>query len=186
MSVMTSRQAAELDHALERNNLSSADVKKMSEGDVLSYFLLVLNGEAEIIRKKHIIDCDADPYVPDNWEEVEHRKGGKLEFDPQKIEFYLAKNQREKNREGGHDLRKILADKPVLNANTLDYLLANPYLIPEDSKGKFVFFWGTIYRNSDGNLYVRYLRWSGGRWGWGYHWLDDNWRDFSPAALLAS
>lgn len=51
-AIMTSRQAAELDHALERNGLSAEDVKKMSEEDFLAQVLAVLRGEAKIERNK--------------------------------------------------------------------------------------------------------------------------------------
>ncbi|MBU3964354.1 hypothetical protein KJ562_01315, partial [Patescibacteria group bacterium] len=68
------------------------------------------------------------------------------------------------------------------NANLLDFYLAHINLIPEDWKGKAVFFWATIYRRSDGSLYVRYLFWSGGGWYWLYNWLDDDWGDHNPAA----
>jgi hypothetical protein len=65
-------------------------------------------------------------------------------------------------------------------------LLANPELIPEEWKGKFIFFWGTIYRNSDGSLYVRYLNWNGDQWNWNFNCLDNDWNDNNPAAVSAN
>jgi len=59
---MTVRQAAELDHAFERNGWTSADVKKLSAGDTLFSVLQVIRGEAEIkevVRKK-----SAPPAIP--------------------------------------------------------------------------------------------------------------------------
>ena len=41
-------------------------------------------------------------------------------------------------------------------------------------------------RNSDGNLYVRYLYWNDGRWNWNYNWLDNDFNGNNPAALLAT
>ncbi|MDP2703627.1 MAG: hypothetical protein Q8P01_00100 [bacterium] len=41
-------------------------------------------------------------------------------------------------------------------------------------------------RNPDGNLYVRYLYWNGGRWNWNYNWLEGGWSVVSPAALGAN
>ncbi len=58
-----------------------------------------------------------------------------------------------------------------LNVNVLDYLLANPSLIPEEWKGKNVFFRGTIDRNSDGLLYGRCLHWFGSEWSSSLDWL---------------
>jgi hypothetical protein len=86
----------------------------------------------------------------------------------------------------GNKLRKELASKLVLNANVLDYLLAHTELIPEEWKGKYVFFWGTIYLYSGGRLYVRCLYWRGDRWNWDCFWLGDVFRDYNPAALFAS
>ncbi|MDO8633009.1 MAG: hypothetical protein Q7K38_00455, partial [Candidatus Wildermuthbacteria bacterium] len=81
---------------------------------------------------------------------------------------------------------KELAGKPVMNANVLDYLLKNPHLIPDEWKGKYLFFWGTVYRGSVGCLYVRYLCWRGVRWGWDCRWLGSGWDGRYPAALRAS
>jgi hypothetical protein len=81
---------------------------------------------------------------------------------------------------------------PVMNANVLDFLLANPDLIPEEWKKdehgntRYIFFWGTVYRDRGGDLYVRYLCWGGDRWGWGSRWLGSGWDGDSPAAVLAS
>ncbi len=48
MSIMTSRQAAELDHAFERNGWTSGDVKKISQGDMLTRLLPLIRGSAVI------------------------------------------------------------------------------------------------------------------------------------------
>lgn len=48
-SIMTSRQAAELDHALERNGWTAEDVKKLSEGERLRLVLDYLHGRARIV-----------------------------------------------------------------------------------------------------------------------------------------
>ena len=137
---------------------------------------------------RRLIDCDAAPFLPEGWEGVEeHKKGGQLAFDASKVGLYLSTRQTEgEKRIGGHDLRKELADKPVLNANVLDYLLAHPELIPDAWKGKYLYFWGTIYRDSDGSLCVRCLYWSDGRWDWGYDWLGRRFGGQGPSALLAS
>lgn len=99
---------------------------------------------------------------------------------------YLSPDQEAGRGIRGDKLREHLKSQPVFNANLLDYLLKNPTLIPEDWKGKLLFFWGTIYRCPDGNLCVRYLCWDGRRWGWDYHWLDNDWRSHCPAAVRAS
>ena len=139
-----------------------------------------------------IIDCAADPFVPNGWTVETHQPGGQWKWNPEQVEFYLSLEQNKGKVITGNKLRQELAGKPVLNANVLDYLLKNPQLIPEewkkDSNGntRYIFFWGTIYRYAVGILCVRYLCFYDGRWHWSYRWLDNVWDSRSPAALLAS
>ena len=135
---------------------------------------------------EYIIDLDAEPFVPDGWEVEEHRRGGQFKWDTSKVALYLSKGQQNGKGIEGNKLGNELKGKPVYNATFLDYLLANPDLIPEDWKGKLVFFWGTIYRDSDGSLCVRYLCWDGDGWFWDRGWLGYVWRDDDPAAVPAS
>jgi hypothetical protein len=132
------------------------------------------------------IDCDAAPFVPDGWKVEEHQKGGSFIWDASKVELFLSDSQKGGKTIEGNKLRKELAKKPVFNANVLDYLLKNPHLIPEEWKGKDVFFWGTIYRGRRGRIRVRGLGWYGGRWRGDAYWLDSGWSDDDPAAMRAS
>ncbi len=145
--------------------------------------------------EKHIIDLDADPFKPDDWlvegdpfepdawSVEEHKKGGQFQWNAVKVELYLVGVQKGGKVISGNKLRKALAKKPVFNANLLDYLLANPHLIPEEWKGKLVFFWGTVYRDWNGRLCVRFLHCDG---DWGFYWLDNGWDDNYPAVVDAS
>lgn len=158
----------------------------LAEHPVLFQQLLqVQHGYATITAVEHVIDCDANPFIPDGYEVEEHQKGGQFKWDASQVELFLSVAQKKGTSEG-NKLRKEIASKPVLNANVLDYLLANPHLIPEEWKGKSIFFWGTIYRDSGGRLYVRYLYWCGDGWDWGSRWLVGVWDGCSPAALRAS
>ncbi len=145
-------------------------------------------GFSEIKPILHAINCDASPFVPDGWKVEEHTKGGIFTWDPARVRLYLSKKQKDDKRIVGNDLRKELASQPVFNANLLDYLLKpeNQHLIPEEWKGKAVFFWGTIYRYSDDSLCVRYLYWYGSGWSWYCHWLGHSFYSYYPAAVLAS
>jgi hypothetical protein len=136
---------------------------------------------------EHVIDCDAEPFVPEGWSVEEHRKGGAFKWNAEGVALHLDKDQKNGKYIEGNKLRKALGGKPVLNANIFDYLLAHPHLIPEEWKGKAVFFWGTIYRDRDGRLCVRYLDWCGDGWYWDARWLGLSWRGgYYPAAVLAS
>lgn len=179
-------QANELKLAARRAGATNADLKKLCEGDVFAQILPVIRGLGEVIVTKHLIDCDADPMVPNGWKVEEHTKGGQLEFDPAKVALYLSKQQQGDKYIEGNKLRKELKGKPVFNANVLDYLLAHTNLIPEEWNGKAIFFWGTIYRRSVGGLYVRYLFWDDGRWDWLYNWLGNYFLAFYPAVVPAS
>lgn len=188
-------QMNEYADALERNGWTPADLKKASGGNILAHLLPLVRayGETPISTVQHIIDCDADPFVPSGWTVESHKKGGQFAFNPAKIRFHLSSNQQGGKYTRGNELRKELANEPVLNANVLDYLLKNPHLIPDewkkDASGntRYIFFWGTIYRrSSSGDLCVRCLYFRDGRWRWRCSWLGRVWYGFGPAAVLAS
>lgn len=181
-------QAGELKAAFRRGDWTNADIKRLSEckKDNLALIRDVLLGRAIINAVKHIVDCDADPFVPGGWKVEKHKKCGQLNLSEVTPALYLSKDQQNGKVIEGNKIRKELATKVVLNANVLDYYLAHPELIPEEWKGKVVFFWNTIYRRSDGNLCVRYLCRRGGQWDWSHHWLGYGWDSHDPAAVLAS
>jgi len=179
--------AYKIKQALSRNGIPDvADLDWLATGDNIAKMRRVRLGHAEIVTTEHVNDCDAQPFVPDGWSIEEHRKGDAFKWDPVKVSLHLDKGQQNGKWIEGHKLRKELANKPVLNANVLDYLLANPHLIPEEWKDTLVFFWGTIYRDRDGDLCVRFLYWRSGRWRWSALWLDFDWHDRHPAAVHAS
>lgn len=177
-------QANELKLAFRRADYSNDDIKRLCEGNILADVRRVLLGHATI-NVEYVIDCDARPFVPAGWSVKEHQKGGAYKWDKsaQKDALFYPSNGQSCKK-----FRKELRDMstPVLNANVLDYLLANQHLIPEEWKGKNVFFWGTVYRSSRGDLYVRYLCWSGAWWRWSCRWLVSHWRGYDPAALRVS
>ena len=154
--------------------------------------LSFLRGGSEIKETENIIDMDANPYLPNGWNVEEHRRGGLLKWDPTKVKFRLSKNQQGDKRIVGNELRKELVKQPVLNANMLDYLYAKQELIPEEWKRnqdgsiRYTFFWGTIYRNSAGSLFVRCLCFIDGQWFWVCRWLGHDWGSHDPAAVSAS
>lgn len=183
MSTYSIGQMNQLGDALETAGFTPGEVTKLQQFRGLATLRAVLNGTAQIVVTKHVIDCDADPFVPENWKVEEHQKGGKFEWDPSQIELYLDKGQLGGNSIVGNKLRQKMSSKKIMNACVLDFLLAHPELIPEEWKSRAVFFWGTIYRESDGNLYVRYLCWDGGGWSCYYGWLVSGFNDDCPAAL---
>ncbi len=140
----------------------------------------------------HTVDCDAEPFVPNDLKVEEHKEGGQLQLDPSKVKLHLSSNQMVGRVIEGNKLRKELESEPVLNANVLDYLFTHQELIPEDwkcdAKGntRYIFFWGTIYRDSRGDLFIRCLYWDGGAWHQRSYRLGRDWDGRSPATVLAS
>lgn len=185
-------QAGELKAAFRRGNWTNAEIKKACEGVFLTNVRQVLLGHAEIKQVLHVIDCDADPFVPNDWKVEEHKKCGQFVWDPTKVELYLSEGQKGGKNIEGFSLRNELENKQVWNANLLDYLLKNPHLIPEEWKGDergisySIFFWGTVYRFADGGLCVRCLNWNGEFWCSPYNWLGYVWPGRCPAACRVS
>jgi hypothetical protein len=187
-------QAHELEMGFQRHDWDNALIKQLSEGGNLGKVREFLLGRAEFKQIEHIVDLDADPFVPNGWAVEEHRKGGQWKWNPASLVLYLSKKQQGGKVICGTNLRKELAKKRVLNANLLDYLIKseNQHLIPESWKKdenentRYIFFWGTIYRGSNGYPYVRFLYWYGGGWVSNYYWLSVDWYGCNPALSLAS
>jgi len=189
-------QASELKAAFRREDWTNEEIKMLCERKgFLTDVRQALRGYATITILEHVIDCDVEPFNPyakDGWTVEEHQKCGQWKFDAKQVEFFLSSGQKHGKTTEGNKLRKELFHKEVFNANVLDYLLANPHLIPEewkkDEQGntRYIFFWGTVYRDRDGYLFVRCLYWSDGRWDWGRRWLGSGWYGLGPAAVRAS
>lgn len=80
-----------------------------------------------------------------------------------------------------------------MSASVLDYLMEHQDEIPESWKEKtkdgytnFIYFWGTIYRDSGDSLYVRCLYFSEGHWERGHYWLGLGFGGDGPACVSAS
>lgn len=123
------------------------------------------------------------PFIPDGWTIEEDN--GQTSFDPSDFALHLEPEQENSYLEGTV-LRERLKGKNTMSAAVLDYLLEHPDLIPEEWKGKWVLFWGTVYRDSFGDPCVRCLYWRGGRWGWGSSWVGGDWNGNGPALVRAS
>ncbi len=133
-----------------------------------------------------IADLDADPRCPVGWKVESHKKGGMLDVAKAKIGLYLSPNPRRNDRIELNKLCEELKNKKVLNANLLDWYMANPSFIPEEWKAEQVFFLGTMYCDSDGDACVRHLYWIDGRWDWSYRWLVVGWNSNHPVVVLES
>ena len=150
---------------------------------------------AVVTNEQHrTIDCDAAPFIPNGWsvrpeDQIKSAVRGDLIFNPSKITPYFSEGQKNDKTTVGHNLRKELEGKPVLTAHVLDYLLANKDLIPDSWKKNengamlFHFFWGMLYDDSYGRLFVRSLCWDDDVWCWSYRWIGGFFDGRDPAVL---
>lgn len=143
--------------------------------------------------KTYIIDTDAQPKIPyEGWTIESHKGMGKVKWKPESLELYLSEKQKDGRYINGNRLRQELEELPILNACILDFLEEHPELTPEswkkDENGntRYIYFWGTIFCDSHGSLYVRYWCWRDGAWRRSYDWLGSHWGGQSPALVLAS
>lgn len=115
---------------------------------------------------KNIVDCDADPFIPDNMSVIKHRRDGLFECNFLNIELADWNGPSKIDQLGDRyvTVAEMLNNflERSLNANVLDFLLRNPDLIPDRLKGYDIAFCGTIYRfKEDGGRYIRELSWYG-------------------------
>lgn len=138
------------------------------------------------ISRSRVIDTNRTPFVPPGWEVVEHKKDGLFLCEPKAIELHYSQwqlqQQRNRSLFTGYELREKIADKPLLNACVLDFLLAHPDQVPAEWKGKDVYFWGTIYKRMSGLLAVRCLLSYSSIWD-DFLWLDADFRGNAYAAV---
>lgn len=133
------------------------------------------------------MDTTKSPSLPFSGAIIEENKvHGKLKWNPENFKLYLSEKQKTGYIQG-HELRKEVEKQNPLNATVLDWLVEHPEEYPEEWKGKYIYFWGTIFRDpSDDDLCVRCGYWDGDRVVSSCYWLDDDWRGGSPAASSAS
>lgn len=166
------------------HNWFEAIVNKMGGEENAEKFL---RGELVIPEREYVIDCSAPVildglFVISDSAQLPNRILG--QFNLTKIRLHLDEGQKDGKHINGNKLREALKDQKVLTAYVLDFLLKkeNQHLIPEEWKGKEIFFWGTIYCDAGDFLSVRYLYWGVSEWYWNYYRLDFDWDDSSPAA----
>lgn len=139
------------------------------------------------------IDCSGKPFIPQGWTYDENDKDrvksafrGKVKAGQIFANLHLEEGQKT-GVVNGETLKLALEGKLVLTAHCLDFVLRpeNQHLIPDELKGKALFFWGSIYRHSGGCACVRFLCWDGEQWCWDGGWIGNDFDAGSPGALLA-
>lgn len=154
-------QANQLADALEAAGFTPDQVTQLrSQPDLLRAVWGVLEGFCTITNAPYI-NCSVDPYVPPGWRINKHVKGDLLRWGRDEILFIPAKDRQPGTPMRIHELCQEFEDRPVVNANALDFLRVNPCLIPDECGKERIFFLGTTFFNSLGRLCVRYLQRTG-------------------------
>ena len=170
-------QAQELKLAFRREGpWTNEEIKMLTERKgFLTQVREALYGRSEIKPVEYTVDLDAPPFIPKGWVVETHLKGGRFKFGDAKVTLYSSENQRIGKCAEVTELQKELESQTVLNANLLDFYLAHPNIIPENWKGKHIYFQGTVYRHTCCYRCVRYLcwnRWSDSQWCWDFSAIE--------------
>ncbi|MBI4092896.1 MAG: hypothetical protein HY420_03145 [Candidatus Kerfeldbacteria bacterium] len=196
-------QAGELKAAFRRGDWTNAEIKRLSEGDVLSQVRRVIQGSAVIVVKKEEFLLDTivrvnrsvRPAYPDWVDKVmnpELESTGPAEYDlATSIALWLHEGQ-----QGGvvtgqviyaylneHDLlRSCLSLQDALE------IQKNGVAVFQKVFGdKIVYFWKSVVQNRDDrNLHVPCLYVHGDRVVLHWDWLGHDWDDGEPAVRFAS
>lgn len=160
------------------------------------------NGGKVIVDSPRVINIDRsipfDPktFIGNGWsiEEQDERAVALPEIDLTEIIFDSTLEKGEKSIKGEDKLKRLKekTNRIRLDAGIFKTLWENQIFIPEKWKEQtngnttFIFFDGTVLRNSNGNCCVLYLYWFDGGWHWNYDWLENDWNANDPSAVLAS
>lgn len=149
--------------------------------------VIVVGSKIAVDRSKPF---DPETFIGKGWkiEEQDERSLALPEIDLSAVRLEsMLKPEDGGSVQGKEKLRRLKADGRIrLDAAVFKVLWDNQALIPESWKGKLIFFDGTVLRSPSGRRCVLCLCWAGSRWAWDYYWLDFDWGDNGPSAVLAS
>lgn len=124
-------------------------------------------------------DCERFPFfnpvtfIGKGWSVGEDREAIFESWNPTETVLVKSLRANETSLTGEKTIERLndSGDKP-LGARALLYFWTNQDKIPEEWKGKLVYFDATILRNPHGSRYSLCLLWYGGSWRWLCDWLD--------------
>ncbi len=186
---------------LDGDMLQEQVIKNQKEAGK-QFTLFLKNGGKVIVDSPRVISIDRsipfDPktFIGNGWsiEEQDERAIALTEIDLTEVMFDSTLEKGEKSIKGEDKLKRLKekTNRIRLDAGIFKTLWENQILIPEKWKEQtngnttFIFFDGTVLRDSSGSRCVLSLYWSDGRWDWYYIWLEDDWNANNPSAVLAS
>jgi len=148
---------------------------------------LCLLRDRYIMTQEHLIDCEANPILPEGWTIIRHYKFGIVKWNIDNVSLYVVpKLQEKRNKIRGYDIRDATEGRFALNINAMKYLLRRQCLIPENWRDKAIVFWGTIARDHKRFPQVFYMYWDteSKRWKRSFAWVGAEFDKDNPAILL--
>lgn len=140
------------------------------------------------------VDRSIRPAYPEWVKDVLHPElelSGPAEFDLAKVESWLHDGQKDGKWLKGEKLYEYLKSNKMLDrclsfADALAIQAKGVATFRAFFKGKAPFFWKSVVRDRDGNLYVPCLCERGDQVKLDWGWLDSDWGDGHPALRSAS
>jgi hypothetical protein len=150
-------------------------------------FMAVLSGRARLIVEmiRYVVNLAEDPYCPEGWEVIYHNPGpSNFECTPDSFRLHLSPNQQDCKWIEGWDLLWVLVARgPRVNANMIDFWLANPDTFPKD--WEVAYAWDTLYLDPSGYVCVRCVYRHGGELNSSWSWLGRDFGAYDPAVVPA-
>ena len=165
------------------------------------FTIFLKNGGKVIVSAQTIINIDrSKPFDPTTFigngfsiDEQDDKSLALTEIDLTKVMFDTTLEKGEKTVKGENKLKRLKEKNVIrLDVGIFKELWENQHLTPEKWKENtnknttFLFFDGSILRNSNDDRFVLCLYWNGGRWVWSYYWLGNDFNVSIPSAVLAS
>ncbi|MBI5023140.1 MAG: hypothetical protein HZC05_03195 [Candidatus Magasanikbacteria bacterium] len=170
---MGTGQAHELALAFSRSGWTNADVKILSEGDMLVRLLPVIRGQAEVKPLSFPSLVSACDLIPQGWTIVEDVAPTLKSASGLGLVSFLESGE---SRIIGTVLReRAITLKANFGLVDAKYLLDHQLEIQTEFRSNVLVFAGTLLRGSDGGLRVACLCWDGDHWYLNFDWLGSVW-----------
>lgn len=170
--------ANEMKNSFLHNGWTESTIRKAMQGHFLRSAKRILSGEAQIVEKSPTLQLDQPPMTPIGWRVESHDHTGIVEWKASSLLFHPIGTE-----ESWDAVMESVRFSFALNANALDFLLENPWLIPDDCPDH-VFFLGTKYRTEKDLEAVRYMVRTDIGWVWRPCIFEDDPEPFGHAALI--
>ncbi|HUQ30182.1 MAG TPA: hypothetical protein VM103_01540 [Candidatus Paceibacterota bacterium] len=121
----------------------------------------VIEGNATVTITRHVVGCNASEPQLRGYTIASHSRL-RRDWEFRKYEMKLWQPDEKLHQQCLRAAFREIDQKYLLNASILEYLLAHPEVMPEDTENKIkkdgpILFLGTVYENTEGDQLVRAL-----------------------------